>query len=204
MLKFFQMVIVEDLLVSDDVLQSHFVCNLNACKGACCWEGDFGAPLDEVELPIMIEILEHVKPYLSAEGIAAIEQKGPYTWFEESQEYGTTLLDNGPCAFMNKNELGIAYCGIEKAWQEGKINWKKPISCHLYPIRVLKNKSGEDYALNYDRWDICRNACNDKLQVPLFRFVKDALIRRYGEEFYDQLEGLHKFLEQNSSEDAVS
>jgi len=182
------MVIVEDLLVSDEIMYTHFICDLNRCKGACCVAGDFGAPLESDELEKLNEILPAVLPYLSEQSKQALEKNGAFYYAEENEEYCTTLVDNGPCAFMVLDEKGISSCGIEMAYKENRINWQKPISCHLYPIRVVKNKNGDDYALNYDHWDICRNACNSKLQVPLFRFVKDALIRKYGNEFYDQLE----------------
>lgn len=197
------MMIVEDLIVSEDILQEYFVCNLSACKGACCWEGDFGAPLDKQELPLIEQIVPHVLPYLSEKSQRILKNDGPYQWFEENEEYGTTLVDNGPCVFMTKDENGIAKCGIEAAWKDNKIDWRKPSSCHLYPIRVVKNRNGDDYALNYDRWDICSNACDGKnaLKVPLYQFVKDALIHRYGEEFYSQLDGLKTYLEQSENND---
>jgi Fe-S-cluster containining protein len=192
--------IVEDLVISEDILTEFFVCNLNSCKGACCWEGDFGAPLDKSELEILKQITPKVLSYLPEKSIQILSEHGPYQWYEENEEFGTTLVDNGPCVFMTKDELGIAKCGIEAAWKDGKINWRKPSSCHLYPIRVVKNKNGDDYALNYDRWEICSNACDGKssLKVPLYEFVKDALIHRYGEEFYQQLTGLKEYLEHST------
>ena len=193
------MVIVQDLLVSDDILHSHFICDLNRCKGACCVEGDFGAPLEDAELATLDEIMPKVFPYLPQKSVEALMANGAYYYVKENKEYCTTLVDDGPCAFMTMTENGISACGIEMAWKDGKIDWQKPISCHLYPVRTVKNSNGEDYALNYDRWDICRNACNAKLQVPLFRFVKDALVRKYGSEFYDQLEAYKLELDAESN-----
>jgi hypothetical protein len=189
------MIIVQDKLVSDDVVEEQFVCNLTACKGACCWEGDSGAPLEKGELPILDEIFEQVKPYLSPAGIAAIEAQGKYVFFEEAKEWGTTLVDNGPCAYMTL-EGGVAQCGIERAWRDGKVDFRKPISCQLYPIRVEKNEIAGFEALNYDRWDICSAACEKgkKEQVPVYVFLKEAIIRKYGEDFYEELDGAAQFL----------
>ena len=190
------MIIVQDKLVSDDLVAEHFICNLNACKGACCWEGDFGAPLDKSELPILEAIVEQLKPYLTPEGIAAIEAHGPYQWFEEAEDWGTTLVNGGPCAFLTYDPLGIAKCGIEQAWKDGVVDFQKPISCHLYPIRVEKNEALGFEALNYDRWDICSAACElgAKESVPVYRFLKDAIIRQYGEAFYEELDAAGQYM----------
>jgi hypothetical protein len=180
------MIVIDDKIVSDDVLEEHFVCDLNACKGACCVEGDTGAPLEEKELDILTDIYEQVKPYLTPEGIAVLE-KEKYMWEEEDQSYKTPLIKNGPCAYINYDN-GIAVCGIEKAFYDGKIKFKKPISCHLYPIRISKKKDFD--AVNYERWSICKAACKNgnKLKVPVYRFLKEPIIRKYGEEFYNVLE----------------
>ena len=190
------MIIVQDKLVSDELVEEQFVCNLNACKGACCWEGDSGAPLEESELPILRAIYESVKPYLSPAGVAAIEQQGPYAWFDEAEGWGTPLIDNGPCAYLTKNALGIAQCGIEQAHKAGVIDWKKPISCHLYPIRIERNEDVGFEALNYDRWDICSAACElgRQAKVPVYQFVREALVRKYGEAFYEELDAAAQFV----------
>jgi len=191
------MIIVQDKLVSDDVVQEQFICNLDACKGACCWEGDSGAPLEKAELTVLDEIFEAVKPYLSPAGIAAIEKQGKYIFYEEAKEWGTTLVDNGPCAYMTL-ENGVAQCGIERAWRDGKVEFRKPISCQLYPIRVEKNEEVGFEALNYDRWDICSAACEKgkKEQVAVYQFLKDAIIRKYGEDFYEELDAAAQYLKQ--------
>lgn len=192
------MIVVQDKLVSDDVVSEQFVCNLSACKGACCWEGDSGAPLEKAELAELDAIFEQVMPYLSPAGIAAIEAQGKYVWYEEAQEWGTTLVDNGPCAYMTLDTLGVAQCGIERAWRDGVVDFRKPISCQLYPIRVEKNEQVGFEALNYDRWDICSAACEKgkKEQVPVYVFLKDAIIRKYGVDFYEELDGAAQFLKE--------
>ncbi len=190
------MLIVKDVLVSDEIVEEQFICNLKACKGACCWEGDWGAPLEKAELQILEQIYEHVAPYLGAEGKAVIKEEGLFTYYKEPKEYGTPLLKNGACAYMIYDELGIAKCGIEQAYLAGATDFKKPISCHLYPIRVKANEETGFEALNYDEWDICSAACQlgKKEQVPVYRFVKDALVRKYGEDFYEELDMIAKYV----------
>ena len=181
------MIAIGKALVSEDVIEKQFVCDLHACKGACCVKGDYGAPLEKEELPILDDIYEKVKPYLREEGIKAIEKQGKYLLYEK-KEWVTPLVKGKECAYTIF-EKGIAKCGIEKAYYEGKIEWKKPISCHLYPIRITKQKNGLE-AVNYDRWNICNPACKlgDSLKVPVFKFLKDSLIRQYGEDWYKELE----------------
>lgn len=184
------MIIIQDKIISDELVEAQFLCNLDACKGACCWEGDAGAPLEEEELAILEEIYPKVSPYLSPAGRAAIAQQGHYLIDEEDGEYRTPLIDNAPCAYMTLDNSGKAQCGIEQAWQAGAIAFRKPISCHLYPIRISKNLSTNFEALNYDRWDICTAACakGKEHQLPVYRFAKDALIRKYGADFYEELD----------------
>lgn len=181
------MILIENKIISDDVITEKFVCNLNACKGACCWEGDFGAPLELEELPILKQIYPAIKPFLTAEGIAVIEEEGTYRYYNEPEEYGTTLIENGACVFMTTDALGVAQCGIEQAYKAGVTDFKKPISCHLYPIRV--ENLGEMTALNYDEWDICSAACTlgEKLKMPVYVFLKEPLIRKFGADFYKEL-----------------
>ena len=190
------MIIIQDKLLSDDIFEVQFLCNLNACKGACCWEGEFGAPLEEEELHTLDKIYEDIKPFLNPIGIAKIEEIGKYQYYEEIEEHGTTLLPNGACVFMTLHD-GKAKCGIEAAYEAGITDFKKPISCHLYPIRVSTNEAGTFEALNYDKWDICKAACQlgKEEQLPMYRFLKDALIRKYGAAFYEEMENLGKYLE---------
>lgn len=193
------MVIIDDIILSDDVVKEQFACNLSACKGACCWEGDFGAPLEDEEKEILVEIFPDLRPYLRKEGIEAIEQSGPYAYYEEAEEYGTTLLENGACAFLTFGKDGIAKCGIEKAWEDGAVPFQKPVSCHLYPVRAKKDPNLGLEFLNYDRWDICSAACSrgKAEKIPVFRFVKDALVRKYGAEFYERLEAAVPEMDKN-------
>jgi len=196
------MILVQDKLVSDELVEQHFICNLNACKGACCWEGDFGAPLDPEELRVLDGIFEKVKPFLSPAGIAAIEAQGKYVWIEEADGWGTTLIEGGPCAYMTYDALGIAKCGIEQAHKAGAIDFIKPISCHLYPIRVEKNEEIGFEALNYNEWDICSAACElgKKEKVPVYQFLKTAIIRKYGEAFYEELDAAAEFMRGEGNE----
>lgn len=181
------MIIIENAVLSDDIKEQFFVCDLEKCKGACCVEGDAGAPLEDEEIPILQENYPSIKPYLSPEGIAAIDTKGVWS-FDQDDEKGTaTIGENGACAFSLRDEKGVLKCGIEQAFMEGKSTFRKPISCHLYPIRITKYDQYD--ALNYDRWEICDAACvlGKNLGVPLYKFLKEALTRKYGEDWYNQL-----------------
>ena len=188
------MYIIQDIIVSTDVTDEQFACNLDACKGACCWQGDFGAPLEYDELAIIEEIQPHIEPYLTPEGKAAIAAQGSYTKNEQVGGHDTTLVNNRACAYMGTTEGGMAYCTIERAYNEGKIAWKKPISCHLYPIRVNAKPEANFEALNYDRWDICSAACTKgkKHKIRVYEFAKPALIRKYGEDWYNELDAAVK------------
>ncbi len=180
------MILVDNAVISDDIKEQFFVCDLDKCKGACCVEGDLGAPLEESELKELEDAYEVVKPYLSAEGIAAIEKEGPYIMDFEG-DYSTSTINGKECAFAIYDDKGILKCGIEQAHFDGKTSFRKPVSCHLYPIRITKYDHYD--ALNYDRWDICSAACSlgDKLGVPVYKFLKEALIRKYGEAWYHEL-----------------
>lgn len=184
------MLVIEGVLVSDAVLSESFHCNLNACKGACCVEGDSGAPLETEELKILEGQIENIKPFLTEKGISAINQQGLYVLDQDDGTYVTPLIDEGPCAYIQYDESGIAKCGIENAFRAGVTDFRKPISCHLYPIRISKNKKTGFEALNYEEWSICKAACSLglKMKIPVFRFLKEAIIRKYGEEFYETLE----------------
>ena len=190
------MVMIQDKIVSTEIFESKFACNLKACKGACCWEGDFGAPLEEQELETLKELYPLYKDFIPEEGKERIEKLGFYDFIEETQEYATTLMENGACAYLSYNPDGSAYCGIEKAYNAGAINYRKPISCHLYPIRVTANEKLAFEALNYDVWDICSAACTkgEEQQIRVYEFAKDALVRKYGEAFYEELDEVAKDL----------
>ena len=177
-------------IVSEDILSKEFVCNLSACKGACCVDGDAGAPLTDEETKILAQIYPKVKPFLRKEGIAAIENLGTSVIGTDGT-LETTLIDNKDCAYVIFDKK-TALCGIEQAYNQGEITFKKPVSCHLYPIRV-KNFT-EFAAVNYDKWDICDDACSlgKELEVPVYKFVKEALIRRFGQNWYLELEKVAK------------
>lgn len=174
-------------IVSEDLIEKDFVCNLSACKGICCVAGEAGAPLDKEETKILEEIYPKVKPFLREEGIKAIEEQG--TWVtSDFGELETPLIDGGACAYVTFDENQTALCGIEEAYNQGKVDWKKPISCHLYPVRV-KDYS-EFAAVNYHKWDICDDACSlgKELQVPVYKFLKESLTRKFGKNWYAELE----------------
>lgn len=187
------MIIIQQTLISEDIFEKQFVCDLNACKGACCVEGDEGAFVDPSEKKKLEQVYPAVKPYLTKEGIKAIEKQGYYITNDEGI-LKTPLMNGGPCAYTIF-ENGIALCGIEKAYREKKIKWPKPVSCHLYPIRI--SKVGEFDALNYEKWNICKPACKNgkTLGVPIFRFVKDAIIRKYGKEYYEAMEAAFEYMQ---------
>ncbi|WP_460220141.1 DUF3109 family protein [Psychroserpens sp. MEBiC05023] len=174
-------------IVSEDIIDKDFVCNLSACKGACCIDGDAGAPLDAEEVQILKEIYPKVKPFLRKEGIIAIEEQGMHITTDFG-DYETPLINGADCAYVIFDDKKTALCGIEEAYNQGEVSWKKPVSCHLYPIRV-KDYS-EFSAVNYDKWEICDDACTlgKELQVPVYKFVKEALIRKFGEDWYTELE----------------
>jgi hypothetical protein len=180
------MIKVGEVLVSDDIKEKEFVCNLEKCKGACCVEGDFGAPLQQDELAILEEIYPAVKPYLSKEGIAVIEKEGTHT-VDDDGDLCTPIIAGRECVYAIYDEKKVLKCGIEQAYLDGKIGFKKPISCHLYPIRITQKKNFE--AVNYHKWSICSPACalGKELQVPLYKFLKAPLIRKYGEAWYNEL-----------------
>lgn len=174
-------------IVSEDIIEKDFVCNLSACKGACCIDGEAGAPLEQSETQILKEIYPKIKPFLRKEGIAAIEKQGAFITTEFG-EFETPLIDGADCAYVIFDRKGTALCAIEEAHNQGEVTWKKPVSCHLYPVRV-KDYS-EFSAVNYHKWEICDDACTlgKELQVPVYKFVKQALIRKFGEDWYAELE----------------
>ena len=188
------MILINDTLISDEIIEEHFVCDLHKCKGGCCVDGDAGAPLSKDELPILESVYEIVKPYLTHAGRAEIEARGYYA-FDQEFGYVTPVIDNGMCAYGLVDEQGIVKCGIEKAWLDGKITWKKPLSCHLYPIRIKTSKKGD--LLNYEpRPGLCDPACTlgKELKLPVYKFLKEPLIRKYGEDFYKDLDATAQHL----------
>jgi hypothetical protein len=151
------MIQIDDKLISEDIFSEEFVCNLTKCKGACCVEGDVGAPLDKDELEILDSIFDKIKPYLTQEGIKALEEQGTWTTDPSDGMYVTPMVEDRECAYVTFDEKGITKCGIEKAYEDGAIDWQKPISCHLYPIRITEYSTFS--ALNYHEWSVCSDAC---------------------------------------------
>ena len=180
------MIVIDNTLVSDELKTIYFSCDLTQCHGDCCVEGDAGAPLEEDEIALLEEIIEKIKPYMTPEGRKVIEKNGVFD-YDIDGEYVTPLVHDRECAFVFF-ENGISYCAIEKAWQEGKIDFQKPVSCHLYPVRLSKLK--QHIAVNYDRWDICKTALikGKKENIPLYQYLKIPLIRKFGETWYRKLE----------------
>jgi len=177
---------LDDKIISTEIFTKQFVCDLSSCKGACCVEGDAGAPLTLEEVDIMEEELESFKPYMREEGLRAVEDSGVF-YMDIDNEPVTTLVNGSECAFVYFDDNGITKCSIEKAYREGKTNFPKPISCHLYPIRIKQYAKFK--AINYHTWEICKSACQcgEKLEVPVYRFLKDPLIRAFGDDFYKEL-----------------
>jgi hypothetical protein len=184
------MIAIENVLISDEVVEEQFVCDLTKCKGGCCEDGDAGAPLELAELNELINGYEIIKPYMNDEGRSEVERVGKYVY---DQEFGwvTPTVNGQICAYGYRDKQGIIKCAIEQAYNDDKISWKKPISCHLFPIRLKQSKDGKTEYVNYEpREDLCSAACKlgKKLKVPTYIFLKDALVRKYGEEFYETLE----------------
>lgn len=188
------MIIIDNKLISDEIVEKQFVCDLANCKGACCEDGDAGAPLEKNELALVNEVYEKVKPFLTIDSVKEIESKGLYVYHTEFGWVTPTLpSDHEICVYAIRNKDGIIKCAFEKAYNEGLISWKKPLSCHLYPIKIKKDRQGEYDRVNYEpREQLCSPGCalGERLKVPVYKFLKEALIRKYGEEFYDALDNV--------------
>lgn len=194
------MIAIENVLVSDMIAEEQFVCDLTKCKGGCCEDGDAGAPLEVAELDELINHYDTIAEYMNEEGRREVQRQGKYLY---DREFGwvTPTVNGKICAYGYKDQLGIVKCSIEQAYNDGKLDWKKPISCHLFPIRIKKSMDGKtDYANYEPRKDLCAAACKlgKKLKVPVYLFLKDAIIRKYGVEFYETLEATAKHLEHSS------
>jgi hypothetical protein len=185
------MIIIDNKLVSDELLEEQFVCDLTKCKGGCCEDGDAGAPMEKWELEKLNTHFEDIKPYMTAAGIKEVEKQGKFLY---DREFGwvTPTINGGICAYGSKDKTGTILCGIEQAYNDGKLDWKKPLSCHLFPVKTKKSKRDPDMEyVNYEpREDLCSAACSlgKKLKVPVYQFLKESLIRKYGPEFYEALE----------------
>ena len=179
------MIIVKDCIVSDAIVEECFCCDLQKCKGICCIEGDSGAPLDEEEIGILEDCLDEIKPFMTEEGLQTVEDIGVFDYDIEGH-FCTPLNNGNECAFLIM-EGDMAKCAIEKAWEQQLIPFQKPISCHLYPIRITEYDNFT--ALNYDEWDICSDAKEkgEKCKLPIYEFLKTPLTRKFGEEWCVEL-----------------
>lgn len=180
------MIELDNVILSDDIREQFFVCDLEKCKGACCVEGDLGAPLEREELNILKEEYPAIAPFLTETGRREIEAQGTHV-LDPDGDYSTPTISGRECAYAVYDERGILKCGIEEAYQAGKTTFRKPISCHLYPIRITRYADYE--AVNYDRWHICNPACalGKELSIPVYKFLKEPLIRKYGSDWYNRL-----------------
>lgn len=190
------MIAIDNILVSDELIDKQFVCDLHRCKGGCCEQGDAGAPLDDDELDVVVDVYEKIKPYLTPAALAEIEKKGKYVYNKEFGWVTPTLgNDKEICVYGKRDEKGVIQCAFEQAYDDGVIDWKKPISCHLFPVIAQKGKDGSG-RVNYEpREKLCNPACGlgKKLQVPVYMFLKDAIVRKFGENFYNALDKTAQF-----------
>lgn len=184
------MIAVGNALISEDILERKFACQIQKCHGACCIQGDAGAPLDEEEIAIIETELPNIIPYMDSAGKEYMDVYGFHT-IDSDGDLGTVCRPSGECVFVVYTN-NIVVCAIEKAWAENKTWFRKPLSCHLYPIRA--KKYGEFVAMNYHNWDICSDACKagEEMQVPVYQFLREALVRKMGPAWYGELEEVAK------------
>ena len=181
------MVQIQDTIVSFDVITKEFCCDLKKCKGTCCIEGDAGAPVTADEIAQIENLLPVIREDLSPQALKVIDEQG-VAYPDPEGEMVTSIVNGRDCVFTVYGEDGCCYCAIEKAWREGRCSFMKPVSCHLYPIRV--KRLGEWWGLNYDRWDVCQAAAikGRREGIPVYKYLKEPLIRRFGQAWYDELE----------------
>ncbi|MDR1341254.1 MAG: DUF3109 family protein [Prevotellaceae bacterium] len=181
------MIQIDDKIISHDIFEKYFTCDLSKCLGICCVHGDSGAPLEEEEKDLIEKYIDKIKPYLTSEGISVIEQCGTATIDFDGELVTPLVRDSEECAYSYFSSNGTCLCGIEKAYRNGDIPFNKPISCHLYPIRI--RRFGDLTALNYDQWHICSSArdLGKKEKTPVFMFLKEPITRKFGEKFFDAL-----------------
>ncbi|MGL5692144.1 MAG: DUF3109 family protein [Bacteroidales bacterium] len=184
---------IENTVISLDVIEQEFICDLQACLGACCIEGDAGAPLEEDEKTKIEEILPLIWDDLSPAAQEIIKEQG-VAYIDEDKDLVTSIVNGKDCVFTCYEKGGMCHCAIEKAYREGKTDFYKPVSCHLYPIRVDKYPTFS--ALNYHKWKICGAArvLGNKHGVKVYEFLKEPLIRKFGESWYQQLDIAAKHL----------
>lgn len=192
------MIEIEDKIVSDDILFEPFLCDLKHCKGICCVEGDAGAPLEEEEAAILEAEYANYAPYMTEAGRRAVQEQG-YAVLDDDGDLTTPLVDGAECAYAI-TEKGVTLCAIERAYREGRCGFIKPVSCHLYPIRVVRFSNGA-YGLNYHRWHVCSSAvkCGSRAGVPVYKSLREPIVRRFGEEFYKALECAEEMLREENS-----
>ena len=191
------MVQIEDVVVSLDVFREKFICNLDACKGQCCIEGDAGAPLEEEEVAELEKVLPVIWDQLSPQAREIIDRQG-VCYTDQDGDLVTSIVNGKDCVFTCYDEKGCCYCAIEKAYRDGKVDFYKPVSCHLYPIRV--GNYGPYKAVNYHRWDVCKAAVilGQKENVPVYKFLKEPLIRKFGEAWYNEMESVAEELRKSN------
>ncbi len=184
---------IDDKLISLDIIEKPFACDLSKCKGQCCVQGDSGAPVEENELEQIKKHFHIIKQFMTDKGIEVIEKEG-FSVIDEDHDLVTPLINQQACAYIHY-EGDMSFCAIEKAYREGLIDFRKPISCHLYPIRLKKYEHFT--AMNYDKWDICKCAIKKgkSENMPIYLFLKEPIIRKYGEMFFNQLQYAAEHLE---------
>lgn len=190
------MLVLDDVLISEEIFTESFICHLDMCKGACCWEGDYGAPLSVEETEILDKIQDKLTGFIPEKTVDLLKETPGYVYEKKAKTWATQCYEDGACIYLQKDETtGFAQCGIEKAYLTGEIRYQKPMSCHLYPIRVTTNKDLGFEAWNYDRWDICSAACTlgAEQKMPVFRFLKNAIIRYKNEDFYNRMEEAYSY-----------
>ena len=187
------MIEIDDKIVSDEILLEPVLCDLKRCKGACCVEGDAGAPLEADEVALLEKEYPNYAPYMTDEGRRAVQEQG-YAVLDDDGDLTTPLVGGAECAY-SVMENGVTLCAIERACRDGRCGFIKPVSCHLYPIRVVRFSNGA-YGLNYHRWHICSPAvrCGRRAGVPVYRALREPIVRRFGEEFYKALECAEQLL----------
>lgn len=194
------MIDIENKIVHLDVLEKNFICDLCKCEGVCCVDGISGAPLEEQEVEIIKQLLPKIYNRLTSAGKSVVDVEGVWMLDVDGDQTTTILANSGACVFTQYDDKGIAYCVIEKAWEEGLVDFRKPISCHLYPIRIKKYKDFD--AVNYDVWSICKDAIKlgDEKNIKIYQFLKEPLIRKYGEQWYKDLCVCAEMLKENGKD----
>lgn len=187
------MIIIDNVLLSDEIIEAHFLCDLSKCKGGCCEDGDSGAPLTKIEKENIHKDFKKIKHLLTIEGLKEIKKQGKFI-YDKDFGWVTPTIDNGICVYAKKDEQGVIKCMFEELYNEGIINWKKPISCHLFPIKISQSNADKKMEyVNYEpREPLCNAGCSlgKKEKLPVYKFLKEALILKYGASFYETLDAI--------------